>query len=173
MKQNASYIKSIIITCTAILLLALMTVSCSNEGVSDQDATDNSSVASTTENGNNSDVESPQTTPTVDIVQTPTVENVAPRVMSFTISIRENGSPEGGIRTTHKVKKGDTVEFVINTAIAGTLHLHAWGLEWHATPWTEVVDTFEAKTTGRYPLEFHIEGSKETGVPAGYIEIHP
>ena len=156
-----------------ILLLTLMAISCSNDVVSDQDAADNNSIVSTTENGNSSDAESSQTTPTVEIVQTPTVENIAPRVMSFTISIRENGSPEGGIRTTHKVKKGDTVEFVINTAVTGTLHLHAWNLEWHAAPWTEVVDTFDAETTGRYPLEFHIEGSKETGVPAGYIEIHP
>jgi len=173
MKQNASYMKSIIIICTTILLLTLMAVSCSNNAVSDQNAPDNNSVASITENSNSSAVESPQTTTTVETAQTPTVENAAPRVMSFTISIRENGSPEGGIRTTHKVKKGDTVEFVINTAVAGVLHLHAWKLDWHAVPGTEVIDTFGAKTTGRYPLEFHIEGSKETGVPAGYIEIHP
>ncbi len=165
MRQNANSINSTITICSIILLLTLM--ACSNNSPSNQDVADSDPLASQTTD------ESQNSSPNNQIVETPKVENISPTIMSFNISIRENGSPEGGIRTTHKVKKDDTVEFILTTAIAGELHLHAWSLDWHITPGTETTATFPAETTGRYPLEFHIDGSKESGVPAGYIEVHP
>lgn len=165
MRQTAQSINSTIMICTIILLLTLM--ACSNNPTSTQDVGDDNPAAS------ESTYESQNPDASDQIIETPTTENVAPKVMSFNIHIRENGSPEGGIRTTHKVKKNDTVEFILTTAIAGELHLHAWSLEWHITPGKETIATFPAETTGRYPLEFHIDGSKESGVPAGYLEVHP
>lgn len=91
--------------------------------------------------------------------------------MSFDLQISEQGGVVGGA-STFKVKRGDTVAFNLESAASGSLHLHGHDLEWDLTGGEEVVVSFTADSTGRFPLEVHPSG-EEQGVVVGYLEVHP
>lgn len=91
--------------------------------------------------------------------------------VSFTLELREDGSPEGG-QTTLQVKQGDTVVFILQSQVQGSFHVHGYNREWDITSGEEAKAWFVANATGRFPLEIHVSG-EESGVPAGYLEVQP
>jgi hypothetical protein len=85
----------------------------------------------------------------------------------FELGIGEDGRPAGDVQT-FRAQRGDTVAFLIDSAVAGTAHLHGYDLPWDLTAGNEQVFSFEATAVGRFPLEM-----EETGVPLGYLEVRP
>lgn len=79
--------------------------------------------------------------------------------ISFDLQISEQGGAVGGA-STFRVKRGDTVAFKLQSATSGSLHLHGHDLEWELGEGDEVVVSFTADSTGRFPLEVHPSGEE-------------
>lgn len=106
---------------------------------------------------------------------TPEVSNEAAQVPAdatkFALEIGENGGAVGGA-STYKLRRGDVIALSIRSATPGSLHLHGYDRDWELRAEEEVVASFPAGATGRFPLEFHpTDGSP--GVVVGYLEVHP
>jgi hypothetical protein len=55
-----------------------------------------------------------------------------------------------------------------------TLHLHGYDIEKHVDPGTVGVMSFEARATGRFPIEVHGAGGKGgSEEPLVYVEVYP
>lgn len=91
--------------------------------------------------------------------------------VELSLEIGANGGPVDGA-ATHRVKRGDSVALVIQSASSGVLHLHGYRLEWELEPGRQQVVTFAASTVGRFPLELH-PADGEAGISVGYLEVHP
>lgn len=90
---------------------------------------------------------------------------------SFLLAIAENGAPIGGV-LTHRVQRGDAIVWTIRTQRAGELHLHGYDLDWELQAGEEMNVSFEGESAGRFPVEFHPEGT-DRGVVVAYLEVHP
>jgi len=92
----------------------------------------------------------------------------------------EEGSPRrfdlhlAGDGTVHeqrtlRVSRGDLVEIEIRSDAPAELHLHGYDLSAHAAPGAPATMRFEARVTGRFPIERHGDAH---GVVL-YLEVHP
>ncbi len=72
---------------------------------------------------------------------------------------------------TVRVSKGDTVELRWTSDRSVELHLHGYDLKVRATPDAPQVLRFEARATGRFPVEIH--GSSGPHITLIYVEVHP
>ena len=91
--------------------------------------------------------------------------------LRFDLQLNERGGVAGR-PATFRVNRGDTVAFSIQSATAGSLHLHGYRVEAELQAGEETVVSFTADATGRFPMEVHPEG-QEQGVVVGYLEVHP
>ena len=81
-----------------------------------------------------------------------------------------DGRLAAGERTV-RVSKGDSVELRWISDRSVELHLHGYDLQVRATPDAPQVMRFEARATGRFPLEIH--GSSGRHATLIYVEVHP
>jgi hypothetical protein len=72
---------------------------------------------------------------------------------------------------TVRVTKGDTVELRWSSDRAIDLHLHGYDVEVRAAPDAPQVMRFEARATGRFPVEIHGSSGRHTTLI--YVEVHP
>ena len=73
-----------------------------------------------------------------------------------------------------RVLQGDVVTLRWTVDRPVTLHLHGYDIEKHVDPGTVGVMSFEARATGRFPIEVHGAGGKGgSGEPLVYVEVHP
>ena len=72
---------------------------------------------------------------------------------------------------TVRVVKGDTVELRWTSDRPVELHLHGYDLQVRANPDAPQVMRFEARATGRFPVETH--GSSGRHATLIYVEVHP
>ena len=91
--------------------------------------------------------------------------------VGFDLQLSEQGGAIGGA-STFRVKKGDVVALRVESATAGSLHLHGYNSDWELSAGAAVIASFTADSTGRFPLEVHPSGNEE-GVVVGYLEVHP
>jgi len=90
----------------------------------------------------------------------------------FEIAIRDNQVPEA--MQVVRVSRGDHVELVWTTDKPARLHFHGYDMEFQVAPGTPAVVDFDARATGRFPVELH--GSSDN--PHGhdtllYVEVYP
>jgi hypothetical protein len=69
-----------------------------------------------------------------------------------------------------RVRQGDDVTLRWTTDKPLTIHLHGYDLEKTLSPGTPVSMRFNARATGRFPIETHGHGEERT---LGYLEVHP
>ena len=69
-----------------------------------------------------------------------------------------------------RVRQGDDVTLRWTADEPLTIHLHGYDLEKTLSPGTPVSMRFNARATGRFPIETHGRGSERT---LGYLEVHP
>lgn len=72
---------------------------------------------------------------------------------------------------TVRVLKGDTVALHWTSDRAVDLHLHGYDLLVRAAPDAPQIMRFEARATGRFPVEIH--GSSGRHITLVYVEVHP
>ncbi len=84
------------------------------------------------------------------------------------LSIR-NGELAKDMRVV-RVRQGDDVTLRWTTDKPLTIHLHGYDLEKTLSPGTPVSMRFNARATGRFPIETHGHGEERT---LGYLEVYP
>lgn len=94
---------------------------------------------------------------------------------SFDLRI-ENGRVRQGMRTI-RIMQGDVVRLRWTTDRPIVLHLHGYDIEKKVEPGTVAEMTFEARATGRFPVEEHepnAKGEHSHGeAPLVRIEVRP
>ena len=80
------------------------------------------------------------------------------------------GRLAAGERTV-RVSKGDSVALRWTSDRPVELHLHGYDLQVRAMPDVPQVLRFEARATGRFPVETHGSSGKHTTLI--YVEVHP
>jgi hypothetical protein len=80
----------------------------------------------------------------------------------------ENGRIAGDV-TTIKVQQGEAVELNWSADRRTTVHLHGYDIEATIIPGQTKVMAFQARATGRFPIESH--GGRH--VVLLYLEVHP
>jgi FtsP/CotA-like multicopper oxidase with cupredoxin domain len=88
---------------------------------------------------------------------------------SFDLAI-VNGRLEHGARTL-RVQRGDKVELRVTADHATIIHLHGYDIELKVEPGAAAVLQFEARATGRFPLELHAPAGRH--VTLLHVEVHP
>ena len=73
--------------------------------------------------------------------------------------------------STVRVSKGDTVVLSWTSDRPLELHLHGYDLQVRAMPGVPQALRFEARATGRFPVEIH--GSSGKHITLIYVEVHP
>lgn len=91
------------------------------------------------------------------------------RVRSFDLTIVE-GRVADGARSI-RVHLGDTVELRWRADRASVIHLHGYDLEIRTEPGNVAVMRFEARATGRFPIETHAPSGRHVNLL--YLEVHP
>ena len=94
---------------------------------------------------------------------------------TFALDIKRNILPPE--KRTLRVKRGDMVTLEVTADRALVLHIHALKLELNVSPGTQAKLTFLTKATGRFPVETHAVGGKDShhhhGPPLAYLEVMP
>lgn len=94
---------------------------------------------------------------------------------TFALDIKRNILPPE--KRTLRVKRGDTVTLEVTADRALVLHIHAFKLELAVAPGAPAKLTFPTKATGRFPVETHAVGGKDShhhhGPPLAYLEVMP
>jgi heme/copper-type cytochrome/quinol oxidase subunit 2 len=94
---------------------------------------------------------------------------------TFILEIKRNVLPPE--RRTLRVKHGDTVTLEVTADRALVLHIHAFKLELSVNPGSPAKLTFPTKATGRFPVETHVVGGKDShhhhGPPLAFLEVMP
>ena len=91
---------------------------------------------------------------------------------TFEIHIAERRVPpaQRAVRAT----EGERVELRWITDEPLVLHLHGYDIETRVAPGKLAVTAFEARLTGRFPVEIHAEGgSRHRHRALLHVEIHP
>jgi hypothetical protein len=88
---------------------------------------------------------------------------------SFDLAI-SGGRLASGARTL-RVQQGDQVSLRWTSDRPITLHLHGYDLELEIEPGVAAAMQFEARATGRFPVEIHQPGGRHATLL--YLEVHP
>lgn len=78
-----------------------------------------------------------------------------------------NGEPVGGV-TNIKVRKGDTVRFVVRSDMPEEVHLHGYDISRDVVPDKGARFRFQAKIEGIFEVEL-----EQLGVPIASVEVRP
>jgi len=73
-------------------------------------------------------------------------------------------------------RRGDAVVIAITSEIAAELHLHGYNLEARLAAGGAATWRFQARATGRYPINVHRPGDKaghRHAPPVAYLEVRP
>jgi FtsP/CotA-like multicopper oxidase with cupredoxin domain len=90
-------------------------------------------------------------------------------VRSFDLMVAD-GRLAAGPRSL-RVRQGDTVELRWHTDRVSVIHLHGYDVETRTEPGAVAVMRFEARATGRFPVEMHAPSGRH--VTLLYLEVHP
>jgi len=71
-----------------------------------------------------------------------------------------------------RVQQGDDVTLRWSSDSAVTVHLHGYDIESKLTAGTPMTMRFQAKASGRFPIEIHARGAGAEHT-LGYLEVHP
>ena len=71
-----------------------------------------------------------------------------------------------------RVQQGDDVTLRWSSDSALTVHLHGYDLEAKLVADTPMTMRFQAKASGRFPIEAHARGASAERT-LGYLEVHP
>jgi hypothetical protein len=75
-----------------------------------------------------------------------------------------------------RAKQGDDIKLRFNVDQPMTLHLHGYNIEKRIVPGTVGEMQFNARATGRFPIEAHKSGGKSDEgeeAPVAYLEVYP
>jgi FtsP/CotA-like multicopper oxidase with cupredoxin domain len=102
------------------------------------------------------------------VVTAASVVAAEPRVIELAI---RNGELPTGARVV-RVQQGDDVTLRWSTDKALTVHLHGYDVEAKLVAGTPATTRFQAKASGRFPIEVHAPGAGGERT-LGYLEVHP
>ena len=100
--------------------------------------------------------------------------NVAAASLTFELNVVKGRVPPE--TRVIKVKQGDDVKLRFNVDRPMTLHLHGYNIEKRIAPGTVGEMQFNARATGRFPIEAHkSDGKSDEGeeAPVAYLEVYP
>jgi hypothetical protein len=108
----------------------------------------------------------------------PSLSALPAQAADVTFDLRiERGRLPANMRVI-RVKQGDNVTLRWSTDRAIAVHLHGYDIEKKLEPGTTVDMTFDARATGRFPVEIHTSKASAAGhahgeAPLVQLEVHP